>query len=323
MSEIGDPARPAGRVEGSPKIAVETWSPEYGTPTDEAVLADTEVVVDAGREVSTGDWEPISPASAERVGVCFIDGVRRVEARVWVTDEQGQTHQGICASYAAGVVRAGEKARVVRAEVRRRLFCPVPGPEGLHTRYGWFEPQGTSATDPDGLSLALQGAMGSLEAELAPEERADDDLLVVDGPLHLSPPVPGAVGYIKTHQRSYLPDELAGVIGQLASGQRTPLLFVSGFRPRWTWYLRLPVEPEHPWAGVVRCEVDGSELLAAAVLTANQVTTLLPRYATRPHQDARAPQNLHPIAGLERELRRRMGDPALLWRGLRLAARGG
>ena len=73
---------------------------------------------------------------------------------------------------------------------------------------------------------------------------------------------------------------------------------------------------------MVRCEVDGSEPLAEAVATANQVTALLPRYATRPHQDARAPQNLHPIAGLERELRRRMGDPALLWRGLRLAARG-
>ncbi len=33
--------------------------------------------------------------------------------------------------------------------------------------------------------------------------------------------------------------------------------------------------------------------------------------------------NLHPIAGLERELRRRMGDPALIWRGLRLAAAAG
>ncbi|MCP3854340.1 MAG: hypothetical protein GY745_22020 [Actinomycetia bacterium] len=305
------------------RIAVETWSPEYGTPTDEAALADTEVVVDAGREVDPGHWDPIRPEPAHRVGVCFIDGVRRVDARVWVTDDQGLTHQGICASYAAGVVQAGDRARVVRAEVRRRLFCPVPGPEGLRTRYGWFEPQGSSATDPDGLSLALQHAMGSLEAELAADDRADDDLLVVDGPLRLSPPVPGAIGYIKTHQRSYLPDEVGGIIARLGVAERTPLVFVSAPRPRWTWYFRLPVEPEHPWAGVVRCELEGTEPLASAATGANQITTLLPRYATRPHEDARAPQNLHPIAGLERELRRRMGDPALIWRGLRLAAAAG
>ena len=39
-----------------------------------------------------------------------------------------------------------------------------------------------------------------------------------------------------------------------------------------------------------------------------------------PPKDPRAPQNLYPIAGLERELRRRLGDPALLYRSLRAAA---
>ena len=79
-------------MSGSVRIAVETWSPEYGAPTDEAVLSDTEVVVDTDREVPARSWTPISPPPTERVGVCFIDGVRRVEARVWVTDEQGATY---------------------------------------------------------------------------------------------------------------------------------------------------------------------------------------------------------------------------------------
>jgi hypothetical protein len=38
-------------------------------------------------------------------------------------------------------------------------------------------------------------------------------------------------------------------------------------------------------------------------------------------KDSRAPQNLFPIAGLERALRRRLGDPGLLYRALRTAAR--
>jgi hypothetical protein len=50
------------------------------------------------------------------------------------------------------------------------------------------------------------------------------------------------------------------------------------------------------------------------------VAATLPRFASQPHNDPRAPQNLHPIAGLERELRRCLGDPILLERALRQAA---
>jgi hypothetical protein len=59
-----------------------------------------------------------------------------------------------------------------------------------------------------------------------------------------------------------------------------------------------------------------AELTALADLTA----LVLPRYASEAHKDARAPQNLYPISGLERELRRRLGDPALLHRALLVAA---
>ena len=47
----------------------------------------------------------------------------------------------------------------------------------------------------------------------------------------------------------------------------------------------------------------------------------LGRFASAAYKDSRAPQNLYPIAGLERELRRRLGDPRLLYRALREAAR--
>ena len=47
---------------------------------------------------------------------------------------------------------------------------------------------------------------------------------------------------------------------------------------------------------------------------------MLRRYASTEYKDARAPQNLYPIAGLEREVRRRLGDRALLYRAIRKAA---
>ncbi len=46
----------------------------------------------------------------------------------------------------------------------------------------------------------------------------------------------------------------------------------------------------------------------------------LPRFASCEEKDPRAPQNLYPIGGLERELRRRLGDPMLIMRSLREAA---
>jgi hypothetical protein len=90
---------------------------------------------------------------------------------------------------------------------------------------------------------------------------------------------------------------------------------------RHSWYLRLPGPAGAPWSGVVRIE-------CAADLPVSEVTRLaglsqrsLGRFASDSYKDSRAPQNLYPIAGLERELRRRLGDPRLLYRALREAAR--
>ena len=46
----------------------------------------------------------------------------------------------------------------------------------------------------------------------------------------------------------------------------------------------------------------------------------LARFASTRYKDPRAPQNLYPISGLERELRRRLGDPRLLYRALSRSA---
>jgi hypothetical protein len=73
-------------------------------------------------------------------------------------------------------------------------------------------------------------------------------------------------------------------------------------------------------AGIIRAEASTDLDVTAAAMTADATTAILPRFASVPHKDPRAPQNQQPIAGRERELRRRLGDAQLLERALRVAA---
>ena len=82
-----------------------------------------------------------------------------------------------------------------------------------------------------------------------------------------------------------------------------------------------PGPPGGPWAGIVRCE-------ASAALRAEQVDRArrpgrrdaAPLRVRAAQGSARAPQNLYPIGGLERELRHRLGDPNVVYRALRRAS---
>jgi hypothetical protein len=253
--------------------------------------------------------------------VLFVDGVERVDARVWLDGDDGASRQGVCASWAAGVVRCDGRATVVAAEVRRGVLCPGDDVEPIATRHGDYRPcpvADTSGGDP--LGQALGRARGKLEARVAAEAGADRDLLVVDGPLGARRHIDGAVGYVKAHHVSYLRAGYQHVVGQLAAGERTPLFTVGAKGFRYSWYLRLPGPATHAWWGVVRCEASGELPLPQAIARADLAAATLPRFASQPYNDRRAPQNLHPIAGLERELKRRLGDPALLERALRRAA---
>lgn len=303
--------------------AVEAWDPGYGVAASESALAPSDEVVDVDVEVPATQWAPIGPPPSATVPdrIRFVDGVRRVDARVWAeADNGGSAHQGIAASYAAGVVCCDGTARIVAAEVRRVVICGAEGAAALPTRHGTYRHVPVPSDDPDQLSLCLQHQMAELEHRVSVEAGGGpDDLLVVDGPLRERHRIGGAVGYVKTHQRAYLPAEVAGTVAAVAAGQRTPLFLIGGRFSRWSWYLRLPGPAEHPWAGVVRVEASTDLSIAAATTLGDTTTQALPRFASVAHKDGRAPQNLFPIAGLERELRHRLGDPALLYRSLRLA----
>jgi hypothetical protein len=311
------------------RFAVETWAPDYGASVDRAALAGSDAEVDLAVERDPPAWAPVRPPAGVAPAACvlFVDGVQRIDARIWITGDQAdqQTRQGVCASWAAGMVRCDERARVVATEVRRGVLCPGPAVQPIVTRHGDYRHCPVPDTRGDPVAQALGRARGDLEGRVAVEAMASGEgqgpLLVVDGPLGDRRHIPGAVGYVKTHHVSYLPAALQPVATGLGVGDRTPLFAIGERRFRYSWYLRLPGAATHPWWGIVRCEASGDLARAAAVELADLLTTTLPRFASQPHNDPRAPQNLHPIAGLERELRRRLGDPVVLDRALRRAAR--
>jgi uncharacterized protein len=307
------------------RFAVESWAPEFGAASDGTGLEASDATVDVAVEVVPADWAPIDPSARAQVpfaSVLFVDGVQRIDARVWVLPDDGSSLLGVCASWAAGAVRCDGQARVVAAEVRRGALCAGDALDPIATRHGTYEARRVSGGGGDPVHAALGRARGDLEARVAIDAAGTSpaDLVVVDGPLGDRRHIPGALGYIKAHHVSYLPPRQQAVVTALAPGQRTPLFRIGDERYRYSWYLRLPGPRAHPSAGVVRCELPGELPLADAIVAADRATITLPRYASRPHQDPRAPQNLHPIAGLERDLRHRLGDPTLLERALRRAA---
>lgn len=308
-------------------LSIEGWSPEFGSPVEADADDVPAAQVDPAAELPAEEWRPLGPAAdvPQPARIHFVDGVRRIEARVWMS-HGGEPSLGICASYAAGVVRCGRRAKIVSARVRRGFFGKAGVPD-LVTRAGAFPGCPVADDDIQQLVNGLQERMGQLEIEVAEtalpaasRPSRDDALMVVDGPLRGRQRIAGAIGYVKSHRVQYLSGRPRATVARLGPGQRTPVFLIQTTWTRYSWYLRLTEAEGHPWAGIVRCEAWHDTGLQQARRLANATAAVLPRFASEPHKDDRAPQNLYPIAGLERELRRRLGDPGVVYRALRRTA---
>jgi hypothetical protein len=315
------------------RFAVDPWDPSYGTSLDsELSESGAELVLDL--ELPPDQWRPIDPDPdiAPPKAVLFVDGVRRVDAQVWVdaADGTAEATPALCASYAAGVVCCcqDDGAHLLAAHVRRGLFTTVEDSSDIVTSAGRYRAARVEAhrdkPPMQVLSQALQTGLTAVELDTAESARSShdiaDDLLVIDGPLRGRQHLPRAIGFVKTHRSQYLPPQLGAVIAELRSGQRTPVFRLGSSWKRHTWYLRLPCRPGAPWAGIVRVECSAELSAEQAVTLAARSQVTLGRFASTEYKDSRAPQNLYPIAGLERELRRRLGEPNVLYRALRRAA---
>ena len=305
---------------------VDAWDPAYGTSADpgDDGADHPAAVIDLAVELPAAQWRAVPPRPVPLPpSVHFVDGVRRIDAHVWIDGPDGAV-PGLAASYAAGVVscRTGE-ARVDVVDVRRALFTAAPAATGVRAPLADYPVHRSGGPDEVALSLELQRALAAIEAECAARARPDPaDLLVVDGPLrgqagrgHGG----GVLGLVKTHRRPYLEGEPHALVGRLAAGERTPVFRMGTRWARCSWYLRLPCRPGAPWAGIVRVECPDLPAAAAVELAALS-QAVLPRFASTEHKDQRAPHNLVPIGGLEKLLRRRLGDRLLLDRALRRAA---
>lgn len=310
---------------------VDAWDPSYAAAVDgdgNGPAQQSSADLDPEVEVPAAAWAPMPyPADLRAPDtVLLVDGVRRVDARVWTAEDDGTSYPGLAASYAAGVVRARHRgvAELTAVMVERGLFTASPSATGIGSGPVRYPVHRMTQPDLPALYQAVQGPLADLEVRAATAARAEvddrSDLLVIDGPLRGRAHLPRAVGYVKTHHRQYLPPELTAVVTGLPPGHRTPLFKLGTSWRRYSWYLRLPGGSGAPWSGVVRVECSIELPVPAAVALADLSVVTMPRFAATAYKDPRAPQNLVPIAGLEQRLRARLGDAALLHRTLTRAA---
>lgn len=298
------------------RFTVEAWDSDYGAPTD-AELEDASQNVDVSVEVRPEEWRPLLPETEPVDDILFVDGVRRVDATLWIDQPPDFPGFALAATYAAGAVRCNGMATIEEAEVERGLFTSAPASD-VDTMVGTYGVKSTKGTTAEELWLGIQQRMGALEASVT-RRAGGAELLVVDGPLSHARDIENAVGYIKTQKVQYLPLELRQVLTSLPAGYRTPLFLTTTGWSRFSWYLRL-ANHAGPAGGLVRCEIDADANSADAARVATRVSATLPRYASARHKDPRAPQNLYPIGGLERLLRHRLGDKERAMRALRRAS---
>ncbi len=308
------------------RFKVEAWDPDYrAAPVGEERPAGA-----VAEPAESGAWAPRGQARPHPGPWILIDGVERVDAFVWVDGR----HPGVLFSFAVGavVLEAGGLAFASEAVLRRVFVSPAAADLALGPSLDYRALPHPGPGREDLLAAAREArrqAEWALGARLAAERPGA--LVVHDGPLFFPKGGgPGAprLGYVKSFYQSYLDPERAAILERLAPGQRTPVFRVPAAARRTprdflSWYLRLPIAPSAPFAaasGLVRVETDAE--LAAAPRLADQSLDLFSRLASEPYRDPRAPANLIPIGGLERELRRRLGQRELVRRRILAYAAG-
>jgi uncharacterized protein len=308
------------------EVRLDPWQVEYGP---EIPVGETEATgpvpeaVDDAVERPSAAWQPVRPGP-DRVlprRLFFVDGVRRIEARV-IVRRGGHVSHGAFGSYGVGAVEIAGSAHVCPPRIGRVLALDsaeaVTGPVTIGPALD-YRAVGTGSADADAPLRRIQVEMRLAEERLA-RELADRDgsLVVADGPLTFGDPVRGsALGYVKRIFLLYVPEHLETLV-RLRAGERTPLFALRSARrfARYSWFLRLadPHPTESPLAGLVRLEVSDAVGLEPALRLADATARLLPPLAPGRGRDPRAPQNLLPIGALEAHLRRELGDSRLIRR---------
>jgi hypothetical protein len=304
------------------KLRLDPWTGEFEGPVQ---LGDEEPGSRANLTVEKSAWGAVRPGPSPLPRrTAFVDGVRRVELRLLIEDG-ARTVFGLLGSFGVGAVEVGERAAVDHDAIGRIAIAGGGlAIDALEVSVGGrlvrFSPETVPENTPvaplDGLQAAMRRSEAALAERLAPER----DVVFLDGPLSYVTQAYGPiVGFVKRLLQNYLDPEPAALLRRLEVGERTPVFLIEGARTaRYSWYLRLGVgrPVDTALAGVVRLETSAALDLARVTALADLSARYVPRFASDPTRDTRAPQNLYPIGGLEARLRHLLGDPMLLRRAI-------
>jgi len=184
-------------VFGALALRLDPWDVDYGSEvpasgTSEEADTDVDVTVE-----QAGAWTPVPPLGDGALPrrLLFIDGVRRIEARV-IARTDGALCHGAFASYAVGHVEVGGGvAQWGAAHVERILALDsgqtLPAPIQLAPAL-CYRPVSVARSDVAAPGQRVQDEMRLLEERIARElADAPDTLVVADGPLTFGDPLRG------------------------------------------------------------------------------------------------------------------------------------
>ena len=329
----------------SHNFRMEPWGNNYEQPiqiVEDLALSESDV----NPTVETEDWENFESPKARSLPnhLIFIDGRRRIDAPLVGGDGNSITY-GVFGTIAVGAVlvdRTIPQASCTEISIRRVLgfggeqeaiSTLIPCPLGSKAKLLYEAVKRKSENTPLSRTLIVQTEMLAAEEELVKKVATKDanTLVIRDGPLRYESPI-FTLGYVKTMHKNYLTEKYAALLWQLLPGQRTPIFKINiQNKSRLSWYLKSgnsqhsPQKAYHDLHGIVRLELSGNTPWLEAQEIANRSTDLIPKYASHPSRDPRAPQNLTPVGALERELGRYMGDAGVIQRRVQhfLASCGG
>jgi hypothetical protein len=309
-------------------LSLDPWSAEYGSAFDFEEEEESEGAPNFEIDplIETSDWSqgivPRPLPFPERVA--FIDGVQRVESWARVDDEESSS-VAILASVAAGCVISTPGQASVSVDYVSRVLAiggttraealVVPAPR----RDLVFEVLPATGTGRHGAMQAAAVRRRDLELASIQKHLVNTPLVIADGRLNELTHGPNQLaGIAKTLHQLYLTGEHRALVSRLAAGERTPVFRIKdSWGSRHSWFLRLPYTRaiHHSYAGIVRIEIPEDDK-RSPVEVADMLSHNLPRFASRPEHDPRAPQNLLPVGALEKRLRHELGDQAFIRRAI-------
>jgi len=308
-------------LDTQPKIRIQSWNPDYGSPDE---MEEPE----SGNLATIPEGEPfgfVEPVAAEDVPLAFVDGTEHVEANL-VQETDGRAVPGIACAYAIGsvVIPVGEPLRFEHCRAERLVIWSGGAAVELPAAPGGWSWRTVTVPATGLKATRLEMVRHRRAGEAALGQLLDDAgyWVVCDGTdgrlfeARRSGEPRRIAGCIKSHHVQLLPDPYARQLSELPAGYRTTLFRTPS--NRYSCYLRL--EEPRPWqaslSAVLRLEFAGKFELEPLRRFADLLAYHLPRFASLPHVDPRAPQNLQPIGALEKYLRRLLGDRTLARRSL-------